>query len=63
MHDRHEIIIGALKCGMKRSTDLMAMTQASERTIYRDIARLRKAGFSIRGEAGVGFMLQEERHG
>lgn len=66
MHDRHEIIIGALKCGLKRGHELVALTQTSHRTIYRDIAELKRAGHPIRGEAGVGYVLRAQkdvRHG
>lgn len=61
MLDRHEIIIGALKCGLKRAHELVALTQTSHRTIYRDIAALKRAGHPIRGEAGVGYVLRGEK--
>lgn len=67
MRDRQVLILGALKCGLKKSADLVAITQMSERTVYRDIAELKRAGYPICGEAGVGYIMrpirEERRHG
>lgn len=37
---------------------LAAETQVSERTIYRDIASLQASGVPVRGEAGIGYVLE-----
>lgn len=42
-----------------RARQLADELEVSERTIYRDIATLRRSGADIAGEAGVGFVLRE----
>lgn len=37
---------------------IAAQLGISERTIYRDVAALKRAGLPIKGERGVGYMLR-----
>ena len=41
------------------AAELAQATDASERTIYRDVQRLAQAGLQVHGAAGVGYRLRE----
>lgn len=47
--------------GIVSADTFAAKFGTSARTIYRDIANLREAGFRVEGAAGFGFMLRERR--
>lgn len=42
---------------------LAEITGCNERTIYRDIAEMRKHGISISGAAGVGYQMRKQNGG
>ena len=57
--DRLFQIVQALRGGrLTTARDLARRLEVSERTIYRDMAELIGSGVPIRGEAGVGYVLQ-----
>jgi biotin operon repressor len=43
---------------VERADDLARRLKVSVRGIYRDIAKLRKGGLAVEGEAGVGYQLR-----
>ena len=55
---RMAFIMAMLSDGSTRTAAMMAdEMKVSERSIYRDIARMRSEGAPVRGEAGVGYVL------
>ena len=53
-----EIIQTLRRRKLTRATDLAALLEVSERTIYRDISDMISQGVPIEGEAGVGYILR-----
>jgi len=59
--ERLPAIINELRTGhVRRAMDLRNALGVTERTIYRDIDRLRAAGVPIEGEAGFGYLLRRK---
>lgn len=57
-HERRDAIVDLLKDTLRTGRWIAAHLGISERTIYRDVAALKRAGLPIKGEPGVGYMLR-----
>lgn len=60
---RRRRILRLLQTGMITSAELAKSLRVTPRTIYREIDALRRDGHRILGEAGVGYLLKQVRHG
>jgi predicted DNA-binding transcriptional regulator YafY len=60
--DRLFLLIQALRGRRTAITarDLAGRLQVSQRTVYRDVADLQRAGVPVEGEAGVGYLLRRD---
>lgn len=57
--ERLSKLIAAIEDGRRHTSDSLAvLLQVTPRTIYRDIADLRRQGWRIPGEAGVGYVFR-----
>lgn len=61
VQDRRDRMIEFMGCRFTTSTELAATFNVDTRTVYRDIAALKAAGHDIRGEAGVGYLLNQRK--
>lgn len=58
-NDRHIQLVRMIADGTRHTADgLASQLNTTPRTIYRDITALRKQGWKIPGEAGVGYMFR-----
>jgi predicted DNA-binding transcriptional regulator YafY len=55
--ERMAIVVAAASERVVTADELARRLDVTTRTIYRYVARLKRAGVRIRGEAGVGYML------
>lgn len=61
-HDRRARLLLIMSDGSVHTADELAeATDCNQRTIYRDIAGLRRSGARIGSQAGMGYMLREVR--
>lgn len=60
-HAVNHAIAARIASGLTTAEALASHFGLSVRTIYRRIARLRDAGFPIRGEPGVGYIMRPGR--
>lgn len=61
VQERRTAIVTLLVGAMRTGAWIAEQVGASDRTVYRDIAALKREGQPILGERGVGYMLRPRR--